>query len=351
MMARGFHHRHESLLVALIAALCVVVFALNPAFWSAATVFNVLRSSLVFAVFALGVLLVMLSGGIDVSFMAIGVFAGYSSVLLLPANDAPWVPLLAFGIAIGIGALLGLVNAAVVNGTRMPTLIATLGTQGIFRGGLLAYVGTRYIDNLPAGLHSFAQADLVTTTSANGTIARLHGLIVPAAVLCALTAWLLRSTMLGRGIYAVGGDEESARRAGLSVARIRVAVFGLAGALAGFAGLSQITLARQANPFELVGGELDVLAAVVIGGASINGGRGSVRATLLGVVLIALIKNSLILLGVPGAWQRAAVGLLLLVAVAIQALGAAKRPPRPILEPEGAASGRAPSVPAGGGAP
>jgi simple sugar transport system permease protein len=150
-------------------------------------------------------------------------------------------------------------------------------------------------------------------------------LIVPAIVICILVSVMLRYTMVGRGIFAIGGDAESARRAGFPVARIQVFIYLLVGVLAGIAGLMHVTQVRLANPYELVGGELDVIAAVVLGGASIFGGKGSVLGTVLGVVLLALIRNSLILLGVPGTWQRAAVGAMLIIGVTAQALSYSSR--------------------------
>jgi simple sugar transport system permease protein len=147
-------------------------------------------------------------------------------------------------------------------------------------------------------------------------------MIVPAVLICILVGLLLRFTMIGRSIYAIGGDEESARRAGIPVAAIKVFIYLLVGLLAGFAGMMHVVQVRLANPYELVGGELDVIAAVVLGGASIFGGSGSVIGTALGVILISLVQNSLILLGVPSAWQRLAVGLLLLVGITAQALSA-----------------------------
>jgi simple sugar transport system permease protein len=137
--------------------------------------------------------------------------------------------------------------------------------------------------------------------------------------------WLLRRTMFGRGVYALGGDSESARRAGFPVTKLQLTIYVLTGLLAGIAGMMHVTLSRNANPYELAGTELDIIAAVVLGGASILGGRGSVLGTVLGVLLISVIKNSLILMGVPGTWQRAAVGVLLVVGVTIRALGARRK--------------------------
>ena len=134
-------------------------------------------------------------------------------------------------------------------------------------------------------------------------------------------ALLLRGTVLGRSVYAIGGDIESARRIGVRLGRTHTFVYLCAGLLAGIGGLLHVVLSRQANPYDLVGSELDVIAAVVIGGASIFGGRGSVLGTVLGVVLIAVIDNSLVQLGVPSAWQRLAVGLLVLGGVTLQVLG------------------------------
>jgi simple sugar transport system permease protein len=142
---------------------------------------------------------------------------------------------------------------------------------------------------------------------------------------------MLKKTMFGLAIFAIGGDSESARRAGFPVVRIQVLVYMLVGVLAAIAGVFHVTLGRNANPQDLVGNELDVIAAVVLGGASVFGGRGSVSGTVLGVLLIQVINNSLILAGVPTAWQRAAVGVLLIVGVGIQALSEKRKNKRAFL--------------------
>jgi simple sugar transport system permease protein len=336
-LARLRGSNNEGVLLLAIAILAVTVGLFSPSFWSVATLLNVGTNSLVNVVFAMGVLIVIISGGIDVSFMAIGIFAGYSLIVLGNstgiAADSAW---LGFAIAIGIGGLLGLLNGFAIAGLRLPTLIATLGTQGIIRGVMLAFIGRKVLPNYPPGLHELSTTYIFTDHAAIDT--RLSVLIVPSIILCIVVSLVLRYTLVGRGIFALGGDAESARRAGFPVIRLKMLTYLIAGALAGTAGMIHVTQVRLANPYELVGGELDVIAAVVLGGASIFGGKGSVSGTVLGVVLIALIKNSLILLGVPGAWQRAAVGALLLIGVSAQALSARGRRRGTIVQAEEAAA-------------
>jgi simple sugar transport system permease protein len=210
---------------------------------------------------------------------------------------------------------------------KLPTLIVTLGTQTIFKGILLAYVGTRYLGVLPPSLDSISSTNIVTVTVYNSTAsgvltpmnASINVLVIPVIIISLAVAYMLKHTMFGRGIYAIGGDYEAARRAGFPVMRIQILLYMLSGALAATAGVFHIAFNRSANAQDLVGDELLIIAAVVLGGASIFGGRGSVFGTMLGVVLIQLINNTLILVGVPQVWQRAAVGILLLIGITIQA--------------------------------
>ena len=324
---------NEGVLALTILVLVAVMSAVNGDFFTVSTLFSILRNSLVEMVFALGVLIVIISGGIDVSFPVIGIFAGYTTIVLARNGNFDPGIVVAFLIAVVVGSLLGLVNGGLIAAFRLPTLIVTLGTQGIFRGVLLAYVGSKYLADLPQSIAGLSTADLFTHQNGS-TTSRLHVFIVPVVLLCLAVHWLLQRTMFGRGVFALGGDSESARRAGFPVVRIQVTIYVLVGLLAGIAGMMHVTLSRNANPYELAGTELDIIAAVVLGGASILGGRGSVLGAVLGVLLIAVIRNSLILMGVPGTWQRAAVGVLLVLGVSIQALGARRRARRRTVELE-----------------
>ncbi|MHA6631529.1 ABC transporter permease [Pseudonocardia sichuanensis] len=315
---------NEGVLALTILVVVALMTVVNPDFFTVSTLFSILRNSLVETVFALGVLIVIVSGGIDVSFPVIGIFAGYTTIVIAQSGGFDPGVLGALLVAVVIGSLLGLVNGGLIARFGLPTLIVTLGTQGIFRGVLLAYIGSRYIAELPAGIAQLSTTDLFVVQQGQ-VAARLHVFVVPVVLLCLAVHWLLQRTVFGRGVYALGGDAESARRAGFPVVRLQLAIYALVGLLAGIAGIMHVTLSRNANPYELAGTELDIIAAVVLGGASILGGRGSVLGTVLGVVLIAVIKNSLILMGVPGTWQRAAVGVLLVAGVSIQALGARRK--------------------------
>lgn len=312
---------NEGVLALILLVLIVGMSIANPVFFTLPTAFGILRSAIVPLIFALGVLLVIISGGIDVSFAAIAVFAAYTTVRVHGGGVLDLGLVGAFVMALVIGAMLGAINGFLIARFRLPTLIVTLGTQGIFKGALLTYVGSRYIADLPSAMSWVSTTNLIEVTTATGR-AYLHVMVVPAILLALLLAWVLRRTMFGRSIYAIGGDAEAARRAGIRVVRTQVWLYMIVGMMAAVGGMIYMIMGRSASPQELVGGELDIIAAVVLGGASIFGGRGSVLGTVLGVLLVQVINNSLILAGVPSAWQRAAVGLLLLIGVGIQAVTA-----------------------------
>ncbi|WP_102961404.1 ABC transporter permease [Mangrovicella endophytica] len=301
--------------VVLIAAIlfALVIGSINPGFLSVATVVDLLRNSLVTGIFALGVMIVLASGGIDVSFTAIGAFAMYATMSLVLGLDVP-VPVFGlFVISAAIGACLGLVNGILIGGLGLPTLIVTLGTLSLFRGALLTFVGTVYITNVPRNVVSFARTMILRMEN---SIGQLSSLPLSFTVLIGVTifvAFLMNATHFGRTIYAIGGSEEGARRIGIDVARVKVWIYVIAGTIAGLAGMTHMTLSRMANPFDLVGTELNVIAAVVLGGARITGGHGTVTGTLLGALVITLINTSLLSAGVPSYWQKVVVGILIIL--------------------------------------
>lgn len=313
---------NEGLLLAVILLVIIAMSLASPAFLTPGTFFALVRSSMVPLILALGVLLVMISGGIDVSFVAIAIFAAYSAVKMFSGGESDPPLILIFAIAIVIGCLLGLINGVVIARFRLPTLIVTLGTQTIFVGVLITYIGSEYISasKLPPAVTEASAQHLVDVEGAG----YLHGMFIPVLVVTILIGLMLRSTIFGRSIYAIGGDVEAARRVGIRVMRTQTLLYVLVGALAAFGGMVFVVLGKNANPQSIVGTELDIIAAVVLGGASIFGGRGSVFGTVLGVVLVQLINNNLVLVGIPSTWQRAAVGVLLLLGVTVQALGAAR---------------------------
>lgn len=299
--------------------LSALIGAVNPAFFSVGNLFDLLRSATVVLLFALGALVVIASGGIDVSFTAVAVFALYATVRILNGLGFEGPIIVAFLLAAAIGLGLGLINGTLIALFRLPTLIVTLGTQSLFRGFLLFFIGSTIVRDIPASMTAFARSSLVTLTAPNGALVSLHVAVLLPLVAAVLTWLLLTYTMAGRSIYALGGAPEAAERAGFSVRRTKLLIYAFVGLLAGVAGMTYGSLNRQANPFDLVGSELDVIAAVVLGGASISGGRGSVLGTVLGVALITIINNSLILVGIPSVWQRVVIGLVIILGTGVSA--------------------------------
>lgn len=319
---RRLFARNETLVGLVLAAVCVAVAWIEPSFLSLATLFDLLRNSIVTALFAVGVLLVLASGGIDVSFTAIAAFAMYVGTKAMVVFGMGDSILVAFAVAGAIGLALGLINGFFIATLRLPTLIVTLGTLNVFQGLLLTFIGTELITAVPNGMRDFSRTMLLRLTEPDGTIISLPIAFLLVVAAAALTSFILNRTMLGRSIYALGGAPDSALRVGVNVVAVQYFVYAYVGVLSSVTGIVHASLARVANPFDLVGLELSVIAAVVLGGARLSGGHGTITGTLLGVALIVVINNSLIVLGIPTTWQNVVTGCLILMGTGVPALRA-----------------------------
>ncbi|WP_421591722.1 ABC transporter permease [Shinella sp. M27] len=306
--------RPELFTLMLVVATCVVVIIANPDFLQMSNLVDILRASVVRGLFAMGVLVVLAAGGIDVSFTAIAAFVMYALTMLV-INVAPGMPLVAIlVIAAAGGGGLGALNGLLVHKLSAPSLIVTIGTQYVYRSFLLTFVGTALFMNIPAAMDSLGKASLYTHVSSNGVASALPATVLVLAVAALVTWFILERTLMGRAIFAVGGNPQIAERLGIKLFTVRVFVFAYAGLLAGVAGVVHVASNRLANPFDLAGMELEIIAAVVLGGARITGGSGSVIGTLLGVLLITLVSNVLIFVGIPSTLQLFIVGLFILIA-------------------------------------
>ena len=306
--------RPEFFTLFLLIALSAFVGTVNPSFFQISTLFDIARSSTVIGLFALGVFVILAAGGIDVSFTAIAALSMYS-VTKLVAVYLPGTPiLLVFILSTVGGGLLGMVNGVLVQSLKAPSLIVTIGTQYLFRGLLLTFIGTVWIIDLPAQMDAFGKMALLSLQNARGNTIILPAFVLVLLAVSLLTWWILNRTLLGKAVFAVGGSPVIAERLGYNLRAVHFFIFSYTGAVAGLAGMIHVCSNRLANPFDLVGIEIDVIAAVVLGGARITGGTGTVLGTVLGVFLVVMINSVLIMAGVPSTWQRVVVGSFILVA-------------------------------------
>lgn len=313
---------NEMIVVYIIIGLCVLIGTANSAFFSVSTIITLSRAMLVTLIFAVCEMTVIISGGIDVSFPAVACISMYATIRLFKATGLD-NPLLAFAMAGAIGVLFGLVNAILIAKMNLPPLIATLGVSSVANGATLAFLGTEEC-NVSGKLGELSKIFIFSLTNEDGVTFQLTVLfLIPLALIVA--AWLiLKYTMLGRGIYAIGGDKNAARVAGFNVIKIQFIIYMTAGFFAGIGGLTSTILLRHASPQSLMGSEMMVIAAVVVGGTRITGGHGTVIGTVLGVLLIAIVQNNLIMLGVPTHFQTFVVGLIIVIGTSITSLRAKK---------------------------
>ncbi len=284
--------------------LCVVLSFLNKYFLTTGNVVNILQQTSINGILALGMTLVILTGGIDLS---VGSVMAISSMVAATfvSGDHPRSLWLVVPLGLSVGAFLGFINGLTVAYLKVPSFVATLGMLSVARGITYAYTDGQPVPNLSDTFLSLGE----------GTVLGVPLPIVVLAVLFGFLWWVLTHTTYGRSIYAVGGNVRSARAAGISTKRITASVYIFSGALAAMGGLVLAARTSAALPQAGVGYELDAIAAVVIGGTSLTGGVGSAAGTLLGALIIGTINNGLDILGVSSAYQQIVKGAIIIVAV------------------------------------
>ncbi len=285
-----------------LVVLCVVLSMMTPNFLTVHNLINIARQISINGILAVGVTYVLLTGGVDLSLGSLVALTGVVAATFAHPGDYP----VAVPILVGIlaGAACGATNGVVITWGRVAPFIATLGMMTIARGLALLVSGGRPVSNMSPEM-----------TRLGGEIA---GIPISVLILLAtaIASWLfLANTRMGRYIYAVGGNADAARAAGISVRRVKLFAYTVCGALAGLAGVMLAARITTGQPNAGVAYELDAIAAVVIGGTSLSGGAGGVGGTLLGAVLMGVINNGLDLLNVSSYYQQIVKGCIIVGAV------------------------------------
>jgi ribose transport system permease protein len=294
--------RREFGTLAGLLALCVALWIATPHFLTTANLLNVVEQSTLIGIIAVGMTFVILTAGIDLS---VGSIVALSGVAMGTAFRAglPVFAAAATGLAVGLAC--GLANGLFITLGRLPPFIATLGMMSIARGGALMLSDGRPISGYPAGFRAIATGDVV-------------GIPVPVLLMLGIYGiahFVLTRTTLGRYTYAIGGNEEAAELSGIAVRAYKSAVYGIAGLLSAVTALLLVARLDSAQPIAGIMYELDAIAAVVIGGTSLLGGSGSVIGTLIGALIMGVLRNGLNLLGVSSYLQQVAIGGVIIVAV------------------------------------
>ena len=311
----------------LIVLIAVVAIVSKGALFEPTQIVTILRAMVVDGMFALGCLVVMISGGFDMSFPAIAAMA-YSLATTICLNNG-WCqtsPIAAFALSVIFGAILGMFNGWIISNFKLNTMLVTLGTQTFFTGLSMGLLQLKEITStLPQALKDFGKAYLFEVTDSAGLKSTMTTMFLFYIALIIITSFVLNKTMFGRALYAIGGNEVSAERAGYNVKRTKFVLYTVVGAVAGFTGMIRVCMASQSIPKAMVNKEFTIIPAVILGGASIFGGEGSVFGTVTAVGIITLVANSMLLVGIDTYWKDFFNGIIILVGVTISAVQAMRK--------------------------
>lgn len=306
-----FRSREASLLLVMVLLSALIQWRSNGVFFTPEVITQTAQNYAHTAVLTFGMLMVLLIGGIDISIASTLAFSGMASAMLMQHGYLT-NPLAVFAVSTGIGTVCGLIVGLVIAKGKVIPIIATLGMQYIYRGLTYVISDSKWVssDEMLTSYLNFARGSFLG-------IPYLAWIVVAVFVLILL---LLKWTNFGRQIYAVGSNAEAAKISGINIDRVKIIVYTANGAIAGLAGAMFTSKYGSAQSNMATGAEMDVIAACVIGGISLDGGQGSALGALLGVITIAIISKSLSLVGIDAFWQQALKGGIILLAVVINVL-------------------------------
>jgi simple sugar transport system permease protein len=311
---RQLRMEHVLALVIIVAGL--VFSLLSPAFLTLPNLVDLLESYAVTTILASGVFVVLVSGGIDVSFAAITSVSQYIAASLAIAFGLD--PVSTVAIACLAGLALGCVNAALVHALKVVSIIVTIATASIFYALLIVVTDGLEIYNIPDWWTD--RWVIMRIATAPGDTVRITWSILISIAVAVLTHLIMAHTRIGRQVYALGGNPDGASRIGINVLGVELFAYGYLGLLAGIAGIVQAHRIQEVVPTSMVGQELNVLAVAILGGASLVGGIGTMTGVMLGVLLLGMLQNGLNLIGVSPYFFKVVTGLTIIIATGATAL-------------------------------
>lgn len=316
MKIKNLIHTTEFYVAIIICTFCIFIQFKSGQFFTGNNLIDNIRALSIPAMFCVGEMLILISGGVDVSFPAIASLSMYVVCSRMDGGN----PLMYFLVAMVIGISIGALNGLIIAYFKFTPLIVTLGTSSICFGIMQGIFHSREYP-LPDVLYKFGKLKLFTATNPTSGLTSDMPVAVLLMVVILLVGWfILNKTMLGRGIYAIGGDEKAAQRAGFNVFGIKMFIYCFSGCAAGLIGVMRATMLMAVHPNNLEGIEMTVIAACVLGGIRITGGKGTIIGAMLGIALLTIIDNSLILIGVSTQWQKLFTGIIIILGTAASAV-------------------------------
>jgi len=321
MRLKKLLQHNEFYIFIVILLLSMLIQTRSGQFFTTNNIVDLIAALIVPGLFAIGTFMVIVSGGIDISFPALASLSVYATTRILVDLGYQGGILVPIIFSILFGATLGAVNGFLISRFKLQPLIITLGVASIFRGFMQGVLKSVQISTIPKGMHDFGTSALfIAKNKETGLTARMPTTIIILVIVLAIAYFILNHTMYGRGLYAIGGNEVSAERAGFNVKRIKFLLYVAVGIISSLAGLIRVSMMTQCHPTNMLGMEMMIIAGVVLGGVAITGGAGTLKGCMLGTILIIIVQNSLILLGVPTFWQGFFLGVLIIVGTGVSAL-------------------------------
>lgn len=311
--------RSEVYVFVIIIVLSMLIQLRSGEFFTNNNIVDILRSMIVPLIYGLCAYLSFISTGPDVSFPLIAALSSYLATVIAIKMDYDGPVILVFLIAIFFGMLMGAINGYILVRFKFPSLIVTLATSSIFSGILLGVFEATRMD-LPETMNRFGGSALISVKNkVTGLGSSLPMAFLVVVALYAAVYFVLNHTVVGRGVFALGGDEISAKRAGFNCDATRFWLFVISGGLAAIAGVVYTCLNFKYTPNEFSGGEMTVIAAVILGGTRMLGGVGTLTGTVLGTALLTMVTNSLLLVRIPIYYQRIFIGIFIIFGTALSA--------------------------------